>query len=517
MRQISMYIALLGLVAGNVVAAETDRNTTEEAVEAARVFRVAHERHILEKFREFLALKNVASDYGDMNRNVDWIVGKLEHHGFETEVWSEGGAPYVFAEQRFDGATKTILIYAHFDGQPANAANWADPPWQPTLRSGDLDDGAQVIPWDDIGDAVDPEWRVYARSAGDDKAPILAVMAALQGLKNAGITPSVNIKLILDGEEEAGSPSLGSILERHGESLTSDLMLFCDGPMHQSRKRQLVFGVRGSMTVDLTAYGPSRPLHSGHYGNWAPNPNDILIRLLASLKDDDGNILVPGYGDKVLAVGQAEKKAIQTIPSVENKLQDDLALGHVLGDGERLEKLVLGPAIVVKGFQGGGVGAQSRNVIQPSSTASLNLRLVPDQQPGDVIDSLETFFQNSGFHIVHADPDPDTLRDHPKVLKVDWRPGAYPGFRSRLDSPEALRLVDIINQVDGSETLMTPIMGGSLPIYLFESVLNAPIIILPIANHDNNQHGRNENIRIANLWDAISIYAAVLAGYGRQL
>jgi acetylornithine deacetylase/succinyl-diaminopimelate desuccinylase-like protein len=516
MRRLPIFIAISCLMAGDGVAREVAADATDKAVQAARHFRMTHEQHILERFRELLSLRNVASDRSDMDRNAEWIVGKLEHHGFRTEIWQEGGAPYIFAEQNFAGAEKTVLIYAHFDGQPADVANWASPPWQPTLRSGALEDGGVVVPWDETGATVDPEWRIYARSAGDDKAPIIAIMVALQGLKKAGITPGVNIKLILDGEEEAGSPSLASVLERHGESLSSDLMLFCDGPMHPSRQRQLVFGVRGSMTVDLTAYGPSRPLHSGHYGNWAPNPNDTLIRLLASLKDDDGNILVPGYRDKVQAVGQTEKQAIEAIPSIEDELQNDLALGRVLGDGERLETLVLGPAIIVKGFQGGGVGNQSRNVIQPSSTASLNLRLVPDQQPADAIESLEKFFRNSGFHIVNADPGPETLRAHPKVLKVDWRPGAYPGFRSRLDSAEAIQLVEILNRVDGKETLLTPIMGGSLPIYLFESVLDAPIIVLPVANHDNNQHGRNENLRIQNLWDAIDVYAAVLASYGKK-
>jgi acetylornithine deacetylase/succinyl-diaminopimelate desuccinylase-like protein len=516
MRRLSICIAFLGLMVGDGMAAEDEADATDKAVQAARSFRMAHERHILERFRELLSLKNVASDRGDMDRNAEWIVDKLKHHGFRTEVWREGGAPYIFAEQNFTDAGKTLLIYAHFDGQPADAANWATPPWQPTLRSDALEDGGVVIPWDEIGDSVDPDWRIYARSAGDDKAPVIAIMAALDGLKSAGITPAVNIKLILDGEEEAGSPSLESILERHGDALASDLMLFCDGPMHASRKRQLVLGVRGSMTVDLTAYGPTRPLHSGHYGNWAPNPSEILIRLLASLKDADGNILVPGYNDKVQPVGEAEKQAIEAIPSIEAALQEDLALGRVHGGGERLEMLVLQPAIIVKGFQGGGVGSQSRNVIQPSATASLNLRLVPDQQPADAIESLEAFFRDSGFHVVHADPDPEILRAHEKVLKADWRPGAYRGFRTRLDSDEARQLVEILNRVDGEETLMTPIMGGSLPIYLFESVVDAPIIVLPIANHDNNQHGRNENIRIKNLWDAIDIYAAVLAGYGKQ-
>ena len=146
MRRLSMCIALLGLMAGNAAAAETSKDTIDNAVEAARKFRMAHEGHILGRFRELLSLRNVASDRSDMDRNAEWIVGKLEHHGFRTEIWREGGAPYIFAEQNFAGAEKTVLIYAHFDGQPADVANWASPPWQPTLRSGALEDGAVVVP-----------------------------------------------------------------------------------------------------------------------------------------------------------------------------------------------------------------------------------------------------------------------------------------------------------------------------------------------------------------------------------
>ena len=486
-----------------------------DAALAARDYRVQHETKILGEFRAFLSLRNVAANQSDMDRNAAWLTERLSRAGFDTQVWRAGGAPYVFAEKRFPGARDTVLIYAHFDGQPVDEANWASPPWQPTLRTGALEGGGEVIDWDSVEGGYDPQWRLFARSAGDDKAPVIALLAALAGLESVGITPSVNIKLILDGEEEAGSPTLARILAEHGDALDTDLMLFCDGPMHQSRMRQLVFGVRGSMTVDLTTYGATRPLHSGHYGNWAPNPTDTLIHLLANMKDGAGNITVPGYFRDVRPVSSAERAAIAAMPRIDDVLKQDLALGRIEGDGKRIEELVLEPAIVIKGFQAGGVGSVSRNVIQPSATASLNLRLVADQTPDGVRTVLESFFRDQGFHVVHDDPGPETLRAHTRVLKADWRAGAYPAFRTSLESPEAARVIAILDSIDDQSTLLTPTMGGSLPIYLFESVISAPIILLPIANHDNNQHGRNENLRLQNLWDAIEVYAAVLADYGK--
>jgi acetylornithine deacetylase/succinyl-diaminopimelate desuccinylase-like protein len=507
-QQVTIILGLWALTSSVALA--------NEAADAAHAYRVDHESQILSGFREFLTLPNVARNPDDMAVNADWLVRRLGGRGFDTQVWKQGGGLYVFGDRKTPGAAATLLIYAHFDGQPVEPANWSSPPWRPTLRSAPVDQGGEVIDWGSVEGAFDPEWRIYARSAGDDKAPPIALMAALDALDDAGIAPAVNIKLILDGEEEIGSPTLGKVLAAHGDSLAADLMLFCDGPMHQSRRRQLVFGVRGGATVDLTTYGAVRPLHSGHYGNWAPNPTDDLVRLLAAMKDEEGNIIVPGYSDGVRSVSDAEAAAIDDIPRVDQALQDTLALGRVEGSGERIERLVMKPAIIVKGFQAGGVGSQARNVIQPSATASLNLRLVPDQTPEMIRPVMERFFQQQGFHFVYDDPGPETLAAHERVLKVDWRSGGYPGFRTALDSPQARRLVAILDSIGGEPTLLTPTMGGSLPIYLFERTLDAPIILLPIANHDNNQHGRDENLRLQNLWDAIEIYAAVIAGYGRD-
>lgn len=496
------------------VGASASNADVEDVVDKVRAFRANNELQILNDFRDLLTMPNISTNLDDMDRNAEWISAYLERRGFTTITVSASRAPYIIAERIHAGADKTVLIYAHFDGQPVARDDWASPPFDVVLRDNTVEAGGSLIPWPEDKQRFDPEWRIFARSAGDDKAPVIALMAALDALDFTGIEPSVNIKLILDGEEEAGSPSLEQILEAHGDLLEADLMLFCDGPMHQSRQRQLVFGVRGSMTMELTTYGATRPLHSGHYGNWAPNPTDDLIRLLNTLKDEQGSVIVPHYHDEVRPPTDAEIAAIDSMPRIDDILRKELSLGRTEGVETRIELLMLEPAIVVKGLQGGGVGSQASNVIRPSATASLNVRLVPDQTPEIVSAHLENHFRAEGFHIVHDDPTPEILASHERVLKVDNR-GGYPGFRTALDGDQAKYLAGLLDQIDGKPTLLTPTMGGSLPIYLFEERFDMPIIILPIANHDNNQHGANENMRIKNLWDAIDIYAVVVAEYGR--
>ncbi len=471
---------------------------------------------ILDDFKEFLSLPNTGAEPGMQQRNADWIIDYISARGFTAQSVSAGGEPYVIAERTTPGATKTVLFYVHYDGQPVIPENWASPPFEPTLRDGMVEAGASTLPWPSRGDEINPEWRLFARSAGDDKAPIIGIMAALDAMEATGLLPSINIRLILDGEEEIGSPTLAQILAEHRDALEADLILFCDAPMHQSGQRQLVFGMRGSMTLELETFGPIRPLHSGHYGNFVPNPTDSMIRLLNSLKYEDGRIAIDGYYDDVPPLTAAERAAIAAIPSIDDQLMKDLALGRREQPGKRIEELVMQPGIIVKGFQAGGVEDKSRNIIQPTAKASLNLRLVKNQTVDGVRKRVEDHFRAQGFQITYTEPTEEQRRTAPKLVKLDWRPGGYGAFKTPLDGPEATKLVALLNGIDGQPTMLTPTLGGSLPIVLFEEALDAPIIVLPIANHDNNQHGRNENIRLQNLWDAIDIYAAVITGYGKD-
>jgi acetylornithine deacetylase/succinyl-diaminopimelate desuccinylase-like protein len=472
----------------------------------AQTWRQANEQAILDGFVELLRIPNVASDAVNIRRNAEHITGLLRPRGFAVRLLeAEGAPPVVFAERRVPGADRTLMIYAHYDGQPVNPGEWASNPWTPVLRDGPVELGGKPMP---LRAPFDPEWRIFARSAGDDKAPIIALAAALDALAAAGVAPSVNLKLFLDGEEEAGSPHLQQVLSEHRDLLSADLWLFCDGPVHQSRRWQLVYGVRGSTGFDLTVYGPNRPLHSGHYGNWAPNPIALLLELIGTMRSPDGRILIDGFHDQVVPPTLSELAAIEAAPRMDERLLAELGIGRPETD-ERLELSIMRPALNLQGIQSGGVGAQATNSIQTAATASIGLRLVPAQTPEFLREAVERHIRAQGYLVVHEEPGAEQRAAHERIAMLDWETG-YPAYRAPLDLPIAQAVADIVDQLRDEPLIRLPTMGGSLPIYLIEQATGAPVLILPIANHDNNQHGRNENLRLQNLWDAIEIYAAVL-------
>jgi acetylornithine deacetylase/succinyl-diaminopimelate desuccinylase-like protein len=478
------------------------------AAEQARQWRKAHEQEIIDGFAELLRIPNVASDTVNIRRNADHIRGLLDSRGFDVRLLElEGSPPAIFAERITPGAEKTLMIYVHYDGQPVNADDWASDPWTPVMRDGMVENGGRIVP---MTAPFNPEWRLFSRSAGDDKAPIIALNAALDAMKEAGVAPSVNLKLFFEGEEEAGSPHLGQMLEKNRDLLGADLWLFCDGPVHQSRRWQLMYGVRGSFGFGLTVFGPNRPLHSGHYGNWAPNPIMRLTELIGTMRDNEGNILVAGYHDQVVPPSLLEMEAIEAVPSVDAGLIAEFGIGKP-ETTDRVEMAVMRPAINLRGIRSGDVGAQARNSIQTSATASIGLRLVPAQTPDHLRDAIEQHIRNQGYLVIHENPSAEQRAAHDRIALLDWSEAGYPAYRAPFDLPIAKSIAGIINQLGDDELIQLPTMGGSLPLYLIDKAIGAPILILPIANHDNNQHGRDENLRLQNLWDAIEIYAAVLS------
>ena len=507
--RVSALIMMLCFSTPSFVSAEWSAGEIASAIED---YRVQNEKEILTDFAELLSLPNVATNLDDMDVNANHIVGLLEPRGIKTQVLYAGNAPYIYGELLAPGATETILIYAHFDGQPVQEENWVYPPFEATLLDGTLQNGGEPVDIASFDGAFDPEWRIYARSAGDDKMPIVALMHTLDAMRENDIPLSVNIKLMLDGEEEIGSPTVGRLLDENPDLFDSDVMLFCDGPMHQSRRTQLVFGVRGDVTVDITTYGPTRPLHSGHYGNWAPNPVMQLTHLMSSMRDEAGYILIDGYYDDVTPLGELERAAIADMPDVTELLKDELSVHTPEGDGKRIEELVALPALNARGIVAGGVGDKGRNIVLSTATSSLDLRLVPAQTVDGVMRQVEAHVRSQGFHVVYEDPDPELLREHPKVAKLEWG-GGYPALRTPMDDPIARRLSKLLGEI-APDLIQTPNMGGSLPLFEFGQRLSAPIIILPLANHDNNQHAENENIRLQNFWDAMQVYGAVLAKFG---
>jgi acetylornithine deacetylase/succinyl-diaminopimelate desuccinylase-like protein len=290
------------------------------AAAAARAFRQQHERAIVSEFLGLLAMPNLAHDESSIRRNASAVSALLGKRGVKTRLLEIPGAPrVVFGELAVPGATRTLIFYAHYDGQPLDPKEWATPPWQPVLRNRPLDQNGDLVALPSTG-PINPEWRIYARSASDDKAPIVAIAAALDAMKESHIAPKSNLKFVFEGEEEAGSPHLAEIIEKYKTLLSSDVWLICDGPVHQSRRQQIVFGARGVTSLDITVYGPSHELHSGHYGNWAPNPAMMLARLLASMKDDEGRVTIEHFYDGIEPLSETEKRAVADAPDVDRDL-----------------------------------------------------------------------------------------------------------------------------------------------------------------------------------------------------
>ena len=478
------------------VAFSSQAATPREAVDAARRHRVAHEQAIVDELVQFLAIPNVASDTPNIEKNAEALVAMLARRGLEARLLRvEGAPPLVVADLVSPRATRTIAFYAHYDGQPVDPSQWNTPPWEPAIRP---------------AGPLTPESRIYARSASDDKSPIIAALAALDALRAAKITPSVNLKFVFEGEEEAGSPHLDRYLETFAAELSPDAWLMADGPVHQSRKPLLFFGVRGVTGAELTVYGPARALHSGHYGNWAPNPIVLLSHVIASMRDTEGRILIDGYYDDVTPVSAAEKEALRRAPQSDEAIQRDLALGRTEGAGATLNEQILKPALNVRGIAGGHVGERASNSIPTEARASIDLRLVPAQTPERARMLVERHIAKLGFHIVRDTPDAATRAAHAKIMKVVWGPG-YPAARTSMDLPISKRVIAVATAVAGEEPVLLPSLGGSIPIHLFQRGGRVPVIGIPIVNHDNNQHAANENLRLQNLWDGIELYAALFA------
>jgi len=508
-----MFFFVLALFTSAQSPAPSSRPDTSLRAKVA-AWRSSRETEIVGELTRLLSIPNVASDSVNIRRNAALIVAMLERRGATARILeSPGSPPAVFGELPAPGATRTVVFYAHYDGQPVDSARWVTQPWQVVLRDGALTRGARQIPFPAPGGRFDPEWRLYARSASDDKSPIVAMLTALDALKALGQRQSVNLKFFFEGEEEAGSAHLGEMLTRHAPLLKADLWLFGDGPVHQSRQPKISFGVRGVMGVNLTVYGPARPLHSGHYGNWAPNPNVMLAHLIASMRDEEGKILIDRFYDDVLPFSASQRAALAAMPNIDDRVAADLKLGRTEGSGAALVEQVSKPGLNVSGISGGRTGAASANVIVPEATAYIDFRLVPDQRPERIRAMLEAHFTKRGYHVVHQDPDSATRRAHPRIIKVTGD-GGYPATSTPLDLPVSRAVIRAAEAALGEPVVVEPPLGGSLPLYRFREVLGASLIMVPIVNHDNNQHAENENLRIKNLWDGIELYAGLLAYLG---
>lgn len=500
-------IAFFILIAGSPAWA-AERSQPSELAAEIRDFVAANQNGIVRELAEAVSIPSVASDRENIRRKAEWLRTRFERRGFEARLLETGGNPLVFAELD-SGAGTTVLLYCHYDGQPVDPARWdQESPWTPVMRNGRVEDGAPEVEGFLELDEFGRDWRLYARTAADDTSPIIGILAALDALRATGRAPTVNLKVILDGEEEAGSPSLVPAIARYRELLASDLMLILDGPIHASNRPTVVFGARGIQTVQLTAFGPRFPLHSGHFGNWAPNPAQLLARLLASMKDDSGKVLIEGFYDEV-EFDERDREVMAAVPDDEEALRRLFGIAVADAVGSSLQEARNLPSLNVRGMQSAWVGDDVRTVVPSEAVAEIDLRLVPETHSTNLLGKLLSHIRAQGWHVVEEKPTEQERSLHRKLVRVRAEP-ATEAYRTPLDDALAARFIRRLQEVKSERPILIRTSGGTVPISPFIEALGFPALSLPIVNFDNNQHSPNENVRLGHFFEGIVSIAAVL-------
>ncbi len=509
-----VVILLIALFAHPALAQKSAPPAPAQVAQEVRDYRMDNEERIVRELSEFLSIPNIASDTPNIQKNAAHLVEMLEARGIETHILPiTGRGPVVFGKLISAEAKRTVIFYAHYDGQPVDAAAWTDgKPFEPTLRDAAIEAGGKRIPFPANsarhGAAYHDDWRIYARSASDDKSPIVALLAAIDALRAKKIPLGVNLKVIFEGEEEAGSTNLQRTLELHKNLLGADLLITADGPVHQSGRPLVFFGNRGDIGMDVTVYGPVRALHSGHYGNWAPNPAMELSRLLASMKDADGRVLIEGYYDDVTPLSEIEKKALAEMPENDADLERELGIAKPDGGGKKLVELIMQPSLNIRGLRSAYVGEQAQNVVPDRAEASLDARLVRGEDPQRKFEQIIAFIHKQGYYVIDREPTIEERRAHPLIAKI-MNEGGYRASRTPMDLPVSKKVVEVVEGAAGPAVKM-PTLGGTAPMFIFEE-LGLPVIGVPIVNADNHQHSSDENLRLGHFWRGMEIYGAILA------
>lgn len=496
----------LGLAAAGLMGAATAAPLDDAARQAAR--------SSLREWVEVLALPNDATVAADIQKNVAWFAQAFAQRGFEVRELANGDKPMLLATlPPQPGERKTVLLYAHLDGQAVKPAEWQQAsPWQAVLKQRSADGQWTDLPLEQLyGERTDPEWRLFARSSSDDKAPIVMLLAALDALKAQGLQAGVNIKVLLDSEEEKGSPTLGRVIGENLGALRADAMLVLDGPMHASNQPTLVFGNRGVAQATLTVYGGSQELHSGHYGNYAANPAQTMARLLASLKDDEGRVLVKGYYDGVELDDQA-RAVMQAVPDDEAALRKRLGIARAESVGRSYQEAMQYPSLNVRGLQSAEVGAKARTVVPSMAVAEIDMRTVPETPPERLEQLLRAHIEAQGFHLTDAPPTAEQRARHPKLatLKLGGVSASGSAVRTPLDAPVGQWLRTSMRQAWGKDPVQIRMMGGTVPTGAAVQALKIPFVIVPLVNADNNQHSFNENMRLGNYFDGVRSLVHIL-------
>lgn len=470
------------------------------------------EKYAVESFKDFyelLSLQNDSHFPQDIEKNVQWCENAFTKRGFTTKRLNTETVPLLLAERRVKKATKTVLIYLQIDGQPVNPSQWnQESPWKPTLKEKDEQGNWNAIPYEKLIEGYNRDWRIFARAASDAKGPASAFLASLDALAELKAEPSYNIKVIMDFEEELGSPHLPQAVKDFKDDLKADMLIIFDGPRHISNQPTLSFGARGISEITLTVFGPRQPTHSGNYGNYTPNPAMRLAQLLATMKDDAGRVTLPGFYDGIV-LSEEEKQILKQVPDNENEINTFLGIAAPDKIGDNFQESLQYPTLNIRGLDALFIGKNARTLIPATATAEIDIRLVPSSNAERLIELVRKQVESQGYYIVEKEPTEEERMKYPRIASFQSSI-SYGAFQTPFDSECGIWLTKAMTRAFGKEPIKIRTMGGSIPIAPFILTLGVPAVSVPTVNPDNNQHAENENIRVGNYVDAVKTFLAIL-------
>ncbi len=462
----------------------------------------------LSELMQFLEIPNIGSKEEDILHNLNWCVNRFQKLNFTTQVLSTEGAPLLFAEKTVSKDKKTILFYLQIDGQPVDSSEWDQPnPFVPVIKHKEADGSWKTIDWN-TEKKVDPEWRVFGRSSSDSKGPAMAFISALHIFKQRSLQTDFNIKVIMDFQEELGSPTLAKAVEQHRDLLSTDMVLIMDGTRHISNWPTLTYGARGIATATINIYGPKTPLHSGQYGNFAPNPVFEASKFIASLKDEKGRVRIKGFYEGI-TLSESEKKALNALPENEDSLKIRLGIAQSDQVGGSYQESLQYPSLNIRGLRAAWVGKEVRTIIPDVVVIEIDMRLVSETPGERMVNLLEEHLITQGYHLVDSIPTDLERRSYPKLAALKYRLGSQP-FRTEMDSEAGVFLNNAMRPVFGTKVVNMRTTGGSQPIAPFVRTLGVPAVSIRIPNPDNNIHAPNENLRMGNFLEGIMMCLAIL-------
>lgn len=469
-------------------------------------------KHAVASFRDLYNLLSIPNDAHfpvDIEKNIKWCEGAFAKRGFTTSRLETSTVPLLLAERKMKKAKKTVLIYLQIDGQPVDSSKWnQESPWKPTLKEQDTNGKWNAISYNRLYENYDRDWRVFARAASDAKGPAAAFLGSLDAAGDAGIEPNYNIKVIMDFEEELGSPQLPQAVKQHKEALAADMLIIFDGPRHVSNEPTLSFGARGICTITITTFGPRLPVHSGNYGNYTPNPALRLAQLLGSMKDDQGRVTIPGFYNGI-ALTEKEKQILKEVPDDEVQIKKFLGIAEPDKVGGSFQESLQYPTLNIRGLNSLYVGEQSRTLIPAEATAEIDIRLVSSSDPERLIGLVRNHVESKGYYLVENEPTEEERLKYPRIAA--FRSSiSYGAFQTPFDSEVGLWLNRAMAKAFGKEPIKIRTGGGSIPISPFVITLGIPAVAVPTVNADNNQHAENENIRVGNYIDAVKTFYYIL-------